>query len=112
MTLLEIVESLGLLVLTSKKVGDKQITGGYTSDLLSDVMAHGRVGDLWITLQTHKNVLAVVKIKDLAGIVIVNDRRPDDETIQKADEEGVVVLGTQESAFSITGQLYQLLKKP
>jgi len=111
MTLVEIVESLGLKSLTSTEAGVVNVTGGYTSDLLSDVMANGRVGDLWITLQTHKNILAVVKIKDLAGVIIVNDRTPDDDTIRTAEEEGVVVLGTGKSAFRITGQLYELLKK-
>jgi len=111
MTLVEIVESLGLQSLTSTEAGAVNVTGGYTSDLLSDVMANGRVGDLWITLQTHKNILAVVKIKDLAGVVIVNARTPDDDTIRTAEEEGVVVLGTGKSAFRITGQLYELLKE-
>lgn len=111
MTVREVVERLGLAVLTSGDVGGEQITGGYTSDLLSDVMANAAAGDLWITLQTHKNVVAVAKLKELAGIVIVNERRPDDETVQKADEEGVVVLGTRESAFSISGRLYRWLKK-
>jgi len=112
MTVTEVVERLGLRVLTSKGIGDIEVTGGYTCDLLSDVMANGRMGNLWITMQTHQNVLAVARIKDLAGIVFVNGRRPDEETIRKANEEHVTVLGTDESAFSISGQLYQLLEKP
>ena len=110
MTLTEIVERLGLRVLTSKVIGEAKVTGGYTSDLLSDVMANSKPGNLWITMQTHGNVLAVVKLKELAGIVLVNDRRPDEETTRKADEEHVMVLSTDESAFNISGQLYQLLK--
>jgi hypothetical protein len=110
MTLTEVVEKLGLHVLTSKRVGDVKVTGGYTGDLLSDVIANSKTGNLWITMQTHQNVLAVVKLKDLAGIVFVNGRQPDEETTRKADEEYVTVLGTDKSAFSISGQLYQLLK--
>jgi len=112
MTLTEVVEKLGLHVLTSKGVSDAKVTGGYTCDLLSDVMANSKAGNLWITMQTHQNVLAVAKLKDLAGIILVNGRRPDEETIRKADEEDVTILGTDESAFSISGQLYQLLGKP
>jgi len=112
MTLTEVVEKLGLHVLTSKGVGDAKVTGGYTCDLLSDVMANSKMGNLWITMQMHQNVLAVTKLKDLAGIVIVNGRRPDGETIRKADEEYVTILGTDESAFGISGRLYQLLEKP
>ena len=109
MTLTEVVEKLGLHVLTSKGVGEAKVTGGYTSDLLSDVMANSKTGNLWVTMQMHQNILAVAKLKDLAGIVIVNSRQPDEETIQKADEEDVTILGTDKSAFSISGQLYQLL---
>ena len=112
MTLTEVVERLGLHVLTSKEVGDAKVTGGYTCDLLSNVMANSKAGNLWITMQTHQNVLAVTKLKDLAGIIFVNGRRPDEEAIQKANEEYVTVLSTDESAFSISGQLYQLLKEP
>jgi hypothetical protein len=112
MTLTEIVEKLGLRVLTSKGISDTKVTGGYTCDLLSDVMANGKAGNLWITLQTHQNALAVAKLKDMAGIVFVNGRQPDEETTRKADEEYITMLGTDESAFIISGQLYQLLENP
>jgi predicted transcriptional regulator len=112
MTLKEVIEKLGLHVLTSKGVGEAKVTGGYTCDLLSDVMANSKTGNLWITMQTHQNVLAVTKLKDLAGIIFVNGRQPDEEAIQKANEEHITVLSTDESAFSISGQLYQLLQEP
>ena len=110
MTLTEVVEKLGLRVLTSKGVGDATVTGGYTCDLLSNVMGNSKTGNIWITMQTHQNILAVAKLKELVGIVLVNDRQPDKEVIRKANEEHVAVLSTDESAFSISGQLYQLLK--
>ena len=112
MTLIEVVEKLGLRVLTSEDIGDAKVTGGYTCDLLSDVMGNSKTGNLWITMQTHQNILAVARLKDLAGIVIVNGRSPDEDTTLKADEERVTILGTDESAFGISGQLYQLLEKP
>ena len=112
MTLKDIVEKLGLRVLTSKVAGDTEVTGGYAGDLLSDVMANGQPGIIWITMQMHQNILAVAKIKDLAGIILVNDRRPDEEIIRKADEENVTIVGTDESAFCISGRLYRLLDEP
>jgi hypothetical protein len=112
MTLNHVIEKLGFRVLTSSTPGDTEVTGGYTCDLLSDVMANGRPGNLWITMQTHQNVLAVVRLKDLAGIVVVNGRQPGEETIQKANEENVTVLGTDESAFHVSGRLHRLLEEP
>ncbi len=112
MTLKDVVEKLGLRVMTVKAALDPELTGAYAGDLLSDVMANARPGNLWITMQTHQNVLAVAQIKDLAAIVLVNGRKPDAETLQKADQENVTVLGTDEPAFRISGQLYRLLGEP
>jgi serine kinase of HPr protein (carbohydrate metabolism regulator) len=109
MKLKEIVEKLQLQVLVGQNRLDGEVTGGYTSDLLSDVMANSKAGNLWITLQTHQNIIAVAKLKDLAGIIIVNNRKPDEETLQKAKEENVPLLCTEEIAFRITGKLFALI---
>jgi len=111
MTLKEVVEKLGLSALTQELANDTEISGAYTCDLLSDVMANGKPGNLWITMQTHQNILAVVRLKDLAGIIVVNGRQPDGDTIEKAADEKVSILGTGESAFSISGRLYRLLEE-
>ncbi|MCD6498690.1 MAG: serine kinase [Deltaproteobacteria bacterium] len=111
MTLKEVVERLGLRVFTSQGVGDVVVTGGYTCDLLSDVMGNAVAGNLWITMQTHQNVLAVAKLKDLAGIILVCGREPDQDVLRKADDEDVLMLGTDESAFRISGRLFALLEK-
>ncbi|KPJ59306.1 MAG: serine kinase [Latescibacteria bacterium DG_63] len=109
MKLKEIVKKLGLEVLTCEERLDGEVTSGYTSDLLSDVMANSKEGNLWITLQTHQNIIAVAKLKDLSGVVLVNKRNPDKDTVQKATEEGVVLLQTGEAAYAISGKLYQLM---
>ncbi len=109
MKLRAIVEKLQLEVLTGQDRLETEVTGGYTSDLLSDVMANSKTGNLWITLQTHQNIIAVAKLRDLAGIIIINNRKPDEETVQKAKEENVSVLCASETAFKISGQLYELI---
>jgi hypothetical protein len=86
-----------------------EVTGGYTSDLLSDVIANSKQGNLWITLQIHQNIIAVAKLKELAGIIIVNNRKPDEDTIGKAKEENVPLLCSAEMAFEISGKLYGLI---
>lgn len=111
MTLKEIVAGLNLEVITGEDRLNLEVKDGYTSDLLSDVMAHAQSSCLWITLQTHVNIVAVAKLKDLVGIIIVNGRQPDEETRQKAKEEKIPLLLTKETAFHISGQLYQLLEK-
>jgi len=106
----EIIEKLQLNALSGQKKLDTDVTGGYTSDLLSDVIANSKEGDLWITLQTHQNTIAVAKLKDLAGIIIVNNREPDEDTLKKAEEENVLLLCSKEMAFEVSGKLYQLIR--
>jgi hypothetical protein len=109
MKLKEIIEKLQLQVLVSQDPLDTEVTGGYTSDLLSDVMANSKAKNLWITLQTHENIVAVAKLKDLAGIIIINNRQPDEAALQRAKDERVTILSSKESAFLITGKLYGLI---
>ncbi len=111
MKLKEIAEKLNLKVIAAEDKLDNEVSGGYTSDLLSDVIANSQEGNLWITLQTHQNIVAVAKLKDLAGIVIVNNRAPDEETVKKAKEENVPLLGSEEMAFEISGKLFELISQ-
>jgi predicted transcriptional regulator len=72
-------------------------------------MANSHSGNLWITLQTHVNVVAVATMTHLSGIIIVNGRSPDSETLKKASSERIPLLLTKKSAFEVAGKLYQIL---
>ncbi len=85
---------------------DVIISGGYTSDLLSDVMANGKKDNIWITLQTHLNITAVASLKEIAVIIIVMNREISNETIEKAIEEKITILTTPLTSFQISGKLY------
>lgn len=106
----DVVRQLGLKVFSGEKGLENEVTGGYVSDLLSDVMGFAREGDLWITLQTHQNVMAVASLKDLAAIVLVKGFSPEPDTLAHSDEEGIPVLGTELSTFELAGRLYQMLR--
>jgi predicted transcriptional regulator len=105
MKLREIVENARLTVHTGADQLDREVTGGYASDLLSDVVANGGRGDIWVTLQTHENTVAVASLLDLAGIVLVGGRRPDDETIRRAEREGIPILMSPWRTFEVVGHL-------
>lgn len=107
MTLGEIAKKLGLKYLCGAGQASVPVTGGYACDLLSDVMAHTKLGDIWVTRQVHENIVAVASLKDLAGIVLVNGRQPEDKTIQKAEQEGIALLLSELPAFEVVGRLYQ-----
>jgi len=109
MTVEEVARSLGLTVLNGGPGLAKNVAGGYASDLLSDVMANSREGEVWITLQTHQNIIAVARLKNLAAVVLVNSRTPDPETLLKTEQESVVLCRTSDPAFVFSGRLYNLL---
>jgi hypothetical protein len=107
MKLAELVDALGLQVRAGHGQLQNEVTGGYASDLLSDVLANARPGDLWITLQRHVNIVAVASMKELAGVVLVNGREPEEDTIQKAKIESVPLLVSSLPTFELVGRLYE-----
>lgn len=108
MTLSEIADKLSLSVQTASEKLDVEVTGGYASDLLSCVMAKARKGNVWVTLQSHLNIVAVATLLELAGIIVTEGASLDANTLQKADEEGVPILTTSHTTFTIVGKLTQL----
>ncbi len=108
----DLVKKLDLKVFSGESGLENEIKGGYVSDLLSDVMGFSREGDVWMTLQTHQNVLAVASLKDLAAVILVKGFSPEPETMEHSKEEGIPVLGTTMTTFETAGRLYALLHEP
>ena len=108
MKLSEIMQRLQLEVIAGGGSLLREVNGGYASDLLSDVIANAQEGDLWVTLQTHQNIIAVASMKELAGIVLVNAREPEPDTLEKAKEENVPLLVSPLPSFELIGRLYKL----
>ncbi len=85
---------------------DRDVTCGYTCDLLSWVMAHGDQGMAWVTVQTHLNVVAVAALSDMACVVLPEDIRMEGECLDKARDEGIAVLSSPLTAYEICGRLH------
>ena len=111
MTVKELAQTLNLKVCSGEKGLDNQITGGYTSDLLSDVMGNIEAGMVWITLQTHVNVTAIASLKEVAAVIIVKNLQPEANTIENSNNEAIPILSTTENTFDITGKIFNLLHK-
>ena len=105
----KIIEALGLDIRCGKDYLDREVTGGYTGDLLSDVMGNAREGYIWITRQVHQNIVAVASLKELAGIILINSCQPAPDTLEKAEAEKIPVMVSGLPAFEISGQIYNLL---
>lgn len=109
MNVSSIVENLNLRIACGREKLSRDVTGGYVGDLLSDVMANSKEGYLWVTRQTHQNIVAVASLKELAGIILVQGKEPESDTLEKAAAEDIPILLTDLSAFDIVGKLYNIL---
>ena len=107
-TVADIVKHLGLTVVTKRASLAATISGGYTADLLSCVMAKAQPGNLWVTLQAHPNVIAVASLLNLSGVVITEGNSVDQPTIEKADQEGIPLLTTPLTSYSVVEHLSAL----
>lgn len=111
MKLNELIDRLGLQTLAPGRDPAREVCGGYCSDLLSDVMGNAEADTIWITLQVHRNVVAVAALKEVAAVLLVNGAVPDQATLAEARGEGVAMLSTPMPAFEAAGRLYELLKE-
>ena len=105
----DLVQALQLEVKCGKDYLNREVTGGYTGDLLSDVMGNAREGYIWITRQVHQNIVAVASLKELAGIILINSCQPAPDTLEKAEAEKIPVMVSGLPAFEISVQIYNLL---
>ncbi|MEN6621718.1 MAG: serine kinase [Smithella sp.] len=106
-----IANALNLKIRSAEGNLKKNISGGYTGDLLSDVMANSHEGDIWITRQVHQNIVAVASLKDHAGIILVNSCEPAKDTLEKAIQENIPILISDLNAFELSARIYNLLAK-
>ena len=75
-------------------------------------MANAARQGLWITLQAHTNIVAVAALLDLCAVIITEGALPDAATIQKANEEDVILFSTPRSSFYVAGKLWEMGLRP
>lgn len=108
MKLSEVVENTTMQVLAGVTSLDSEVTGGYVADLLSCVMAGAKQGHLWVTLQTHVNIVAVASLLGISGIVVAEGAPIPEDTLMKAEQQDVVILSSQEPVYETVSRLVSL----
>lgn len=107
MTVAELMDATGARLLSAGADTDVSITCGYSCDLLSWVMARGKPGMAWITVQTHMNVLAVAALMDFSCVIIPEEITVEPEVLERAQREGIAVLGSPMSAYALCALMHQ-----
>ena len=106
MTTKDVIEKIGLKSLS--KFEDRDVDGVFVSDMLSDVMAGAKSGNLWVTVQTHKSIVPAANLVDVSAIIITSGKNVPQETIDLANQHDIAVLSTELPSFELVGKLYGL----
>jgi hypothetical protein len=88
-------------------LAEADLTGCYISDLLSDVLANAQPGVLWVTIHTHRNVVSVASMKDIAAVLFSCGRKPEAAIIAEAVEKGILLLNTSLTTYEAAGKLWE-----
>ncbi|MGB9681918.1 MAG: DRTGG domain-containing protein [bacterium] len=108
MTIKDLSVALSLKNLGNSEDLERTPTGGYVGDLLSNVMRFAKEGNIWITVQTHINVIAVATLIGVSGIVFACGAEVPQETVEKAKSEHIALLSSDLDAFTLCGKIYEL----
>ena len=104
----EFVEKTGFKVYASQEALEKEITGVFVGDLLSWVMGNCEENQVWITVQSHLNIVAVSALKEISCLVIAHGAEVEEETINKAIEENIAICTSDLSAYDICKKCAEL----
>lgn len=89
---------------------DRDVTGAYTSDLLSDVVAHADESQVLITIQAHKNTVAVAVLKELSAMIITGNRPIEDDMTEAAQSEDLPLFVTADDQYTVSWKTHEALK--
>lgn len=84
---------------------DDDVVAGYTSDLMSDVIANAPASAVLITIQAHKNTVAVASLVDAAAIVVCNNRSVPEDMLNSAKDEQIAVFKTSDNQFTVSNKI-------
>ncbi len=110
MTVKNLIDEFSLEVICHGELAEeKQVTGGYSGDLLSWVMSRAKEGDCWLTVMGNVNSVGVAVLADVACILLTENSAFDDDALRRAEQNGVIVLRSDKNAFELAGKIADML---
>ena len=105
----DLVEAIGAEVVSNGHSLNERVSGCYIGDLLSWVMANAEEQNIWITIMSNVNVVAVAKLTEVACVLMCENVSPDDECLNRAKEQGVTILKTPLNAYEVAIEISKLI---
>ena len=84
---------------------EREINGVYIGDLLSWVMGKAQYDNVWITIMSNINVIAVASLSDVSCVLLAEDVTLDNEVLSTAKQKGINILSTPMSAYDAAIEL-------
>lgn len=104
----ELKEKLDLTLCAGEDGIEKEVAGCYIGDLLSLAMARVSEKNIWITIQTNVNVIAVSALTEAGCVILAECLKPDENALSKANLEGIPVLSSEKTAYELAKELSAL----
>ena len=98
MTVKELLDRHGFTAL-SLPDPDREVSGCYIGDLLSWVMGRAGSDNVWLTIMTNINTVAVASLTDVALVLLTENVQPEPEILAAAKAKGVNVASTEKPTF-------------
>jgi serine kinase of HPr protein (carbohydrate metabolism regulator) len=102
----ELIDKVGLKPLS--KFEPREIDGVFVSDMISDVMTAAKSGNLWLTIQTHKSIIPTANLADMSAIIITNNKKVPEETVELASKYSIALLSANLSTFELAIKLHEI----
>lgn len=109
MTVKELAERGELRVINLGENPEREITKPFCCDLLSIAMGRAPEGSAWVTVMGNMNTLAVASLADVACVILAEGAVLDDVADQKAKQQGITVLATEEPIFEAAQAIYEMI---
>lgn len=88
--------------------GDRLITGGFATDLLSHGIGNASSGDAWLTVLTNPNITAPASIADVSCIIVCDKTPVSDALKSKCEIMGISLLSSDLPITDLSVFLYKL----
>jgi len=101
----ELADKLGLKGVS--KSFDRDVSGVYISDMVSDVIANAQAGNLLVTVQIHNNVIAAANLVDISAIIVTQGKLPAEEVVKMAEKAEIAIYSTSLNRWQVATKLYE-----
>ena len=105
MKLQELAQKLELKLVTA--AFDREVGGVYISDMVSDVIANAKAGNLLVTVQIHNNVIAAANLVDICGIIVTQGKQPTEDVVKMAEKAEITIYTTALNRWQVATKLYE-----